>query len=417
MKNLIKKFATDNGGNIAMIFAVVAVPLMMVAGAAVDYSTFYNIKSYYQQQMDVIALEAAQEFIEKDELSEGQLDREITSFLDARLKYLTTTSSENQNVEFQYDVDHNKKSVTINARITYDTGLMKLAGVNQMVSEFESVTIATIDRAPVCILALSKNNGTGIEFSGDGELKAKDCVVWSNATGILSVKFYGNGKVKSEKLCAVGRSGPVGQYKVTPEPESGCRIVTDPLASWKPPYIGECDYSNLGWITKSTSVLKPGVYCGGLQVDADKIKLQPGIFIIKDGPLVLRGGSEIKGKNVGIFLTGVNTYVDIDGKSKVDIRSAETGPMAGIAIAGKGQYGTSNVTGRSNRKIGGVIYLPNQALNYVGESEIEAISPVTTIIANTIKIGGETFLEVRNNKDKAKYAPVINTGGSVRLVK
>ncbi len=43
---------------------------------------------------------------------------------------------------------------------------------------------------------------------------------------------------------------------------------------------------------------------------------------------------------------------------------------------------------------------------------------MTTIIGYAIKIGGDAFLEVMNNRKKAKYAPIVSTGnGSVQLVR
>lgn len=148
--------------------------------------------------------------------------------------------------------------------------------------------------------------------------------------------------------------------------------------------------------------------------------MKPGLYIIKDGPLILRGSSKIKGTDVGILLSGSQTHLDVDGKAKVEIYASEEGDMAGIAIAADRSVsrGKSTITGRSDLKIGGVIYLPNQDITYWGESDTRASSPVTTIIAGTLEIGGDAFLEVKNNKKKAKYAPVISTGGgTVRLVR
>ena len=91
-----------------------------------------------------------------------------------------------------------------------------------------------------------------------------------------------------------------------------------------------CTHTDDGWIRKTTVQLQPGVYCGGLRVDAKNIMLRRGIYVIKDGPLILRGSSKIKGDDVGIFLTGDGTHLDIDGKSKVDITAAEDGEMAAM---------------------------------------------------------------------------------------
>jgi hypothetical protein len=117
---------------------------------------------------------------------------------------------------------------------------------------------------------------------------------------------------------------------------------------------------------------------------------------------------------------GEDAKLEIDGRSKTNLTAMTTGPMAGVVIAAErsATIESSEITGRADLKVGGVIYLPTHDLQYWGESDTMAASPVTTIVANTVKIGGTAFLEVKNEKKKAKNLPAVMASvGKVRLVK
>lgn len=418
---LLRRFAADENGNFMLVFALLLVPLILFAGGAIDFSTVFERKSNYQAQLDSVAIAAGNLFIQYKDDPQSAQKKQIEKFLTARLAEIAVGEA-GEKFTYRYKINVEKRRIDIKGKLTKETGLLQAGNINKMAAAIQSSVVTKIESKPVCILALGQRTAKGIEFVGDGEMKAKDCVVWSNAAGPQSITFDGSGKVDAERICAVGRVGWSGQYKTKPQPEDNCNNVEDPLKFWQGPAVGAtCDYTHTDWIKGDVTRLSPGTYCGGLRVDARKIKLTKGIYIIKDGPLILRGESSIQGENVSFYLTGTNTYADIDGKAKVDIRAPKSGLMSGIAIAANRNTvlsGTSIINGRTDLKIGGVLYFPNQYLHYLGESDTTAASPVTTIIADAVELGGKAYLEVKNDRKKAKYAPIIETNsGTVSLVK
>ena len=403
-------------GSVAIATAIGLPLLCVAAGGAIDYSRLIERQSNLQSRLDVAALSAAHIFIDNPSLSESKQKELIRQTVVASL----AVSGSDLGGEVTIAIDMSDKLVNVSANLSVETTILKLANLDSFDRIVRAVAAAQIESQPVCILALDSSINSGIEFTGAGEMKAKDCVVWSNSAGSQSVSFNGNGKVTASRVCAHGRVGALSQFSVNPKPESDCAIVADPLSNWVAPDVGVCTFEYKGWISQTTAQLNPGTYCGGLRVDAKNILMSPGIYVIKDGPLVLRGSSKIKGKDVGIFLTGAGSKLDIDGKSQVELIAAETGTMSGITIAAARTASSENssIAGRSDLKIGGVIYLPTHRLSYWGESDTLAASPVTTIISQTISIGGDSYLEVKNDKAKAKYAPVVSTGlGSVQLIR
>src|SRR5665647_3990269 len=79
--------------------------------------------------------------------------------------------------------------------------------------------------------------------------------------------------------------------------------------------------------------LQPGVYCGGLKLTngAEGI-LSSGIFIIKNGPLIVDAGASISGTGVGIYLKGSAANLTFDADTTVNLSAPKDGPLAGILI-------------------------------------------------------------------------------------
>jgi hypothetical protein len=411
----LKKYRESISGQVTLSVALCAPTMLLAAGGSIEYYSFAQKRDVAQQVVDSAALGAAQTLIENSGLEQLKKEQKAQLFIADTLKFAGIPASPAPKTTF----DQVTNAVSLDLDVEFETAFLKLAGITELNAVVRAIAAAEPGEEPVCILALDSTATTGIKFSGNGAMKAKDCVVWSNASGAESITFDGSGKVSASKICAVGRASSGSVFKVEPSPDNYCRKVSDPLANWTPPSSGGCNYNSKDWIDRTTAQLEPGVYCGGLRVNAKNIFMSPGVYIIRDGALILRGESKISGKGVGIYLEGEDATLDIDGKSKVDLTSTDKGPMAGIVIASSkvSDEQESTVTGRSDLKIGGVIYLPNHHLNYWGESDTKAASPVTTIIAKTIDIGGDAYLEVKNNKAKAKYAPVVSTGnGMVRLL-
>jgi hypothetical protein len=82
-----------------------------------------------------------------------------------------------------------------------------------------------------------------------------------------------------------------------------------------------------------TQILEPGVYCKGLKItDKAVVTLRPGIYIIKDGPLVVDKGATLEGADVGIYLTGRRSNLVFAAASTINLSAPKDGPLAGILI-------------------------------------------------------------------------------------
>jgi hypothetical protein len=109
-------------------------------------------------------------------------------------------------------------------------------------------------------------------------------------------------------------------------------VVPDPLRSRSTPGIGGCNHL-AKIVIGAAETLQPGVYCGGLIITLNaNVTLAPGIFIIKDGPLIVNYGASLSGTNVAIFLTGILSNLTFDVHSTISLTAAKDGLLAGILI-------------------------------------------------------------------------------------
>jgi len=159
------------------------------------------------------------------------------------------------------------------------------------------------------------------------------------------------------------------------------------------------------------ATLEPGVYCGGLTLtNGAEGALSKGIFIIKDGPLIVDGGASISGAEVAIYLAGRAANLTFDADTTVNLSAPKDGPLAGILIfddptgasapakapkSGRGAAGRALKNGAPRqhqilsdnaRNLLGTIYMPK------GEIIIDATKPIADKSAYTVLVVDQLHL-------------------------
>ena len=119
------RFSGAKEGNIAVLFAIAAVPVMSFVGAAVDYTRANSARSSMQAALDSTALMVAKD------LTDGTITTsQITEKAEAYFKALYTNSdAKNVSVNATYTANAgNGSTVLVNASGKVDTDFMRIAG-------------------------------------------------------------------------------------------------------------------------------------------------------------------------------------------------------------------------------------------------------------------------------------------------
>ena len=405
----LSSFKGAEAGSTTTLFAVSLVAVFGIMALAVDYAAWMNRTSELQATADAAALAGAARIA----ASEGGENATESAQVYLQAKKIASSTS---------NVTVNTGSGTVTVTLT-EPGrryLSSVIGQEAPTIKVVSEAVAQGKAARPCIIALDPAAPVGIDFSLAGSVTAIDCAIWSNSTSATSFDLNGSGSATSDRNCAVG--GVSGNtFAITPNAEPNCRPAVDPFLSWTPPVSAICDQTDMQRLDNGPVTLSPGVYCGGLRVGgATNLTLEPGTYVIKDGPLKVNAGASITGTGVTILLTGVNSDADFLGSATVHLSAPTSGATEGLVIASGRDEPILNtkVGGGVEMDIEGTVYLPTHNLSYGGNSESLLPSSYTFLVAKTITFHGGSTVVVRGNPETATV-PAKNQDmvmqGTVRL--
>jgi hypothetical protein len=281
-------------------------------------------------------------------------------------------------------------------------------------------TTATADG---CVVALGQAaHAIDISVSGSPALSLNNCAVYDNSPdspGALTLS--GAASISAKAAYIVGTVSGSG-LTTTDGTFTGVNPIPDPYAdrsfTWPSPRPvaashTNCDQNNYKLTGGKTDTIvasssKAYVFCNGLSVQGNStVNLCPGTYIIDQGTLDLSSGTLNAPPSSGCSSTGGVTIVlanDVSGGAPADVKitggfvvnitAPTSGSTAGIALfQDRVLCGgcTNKVAGGSSQSINGVIYSPNNTINYAGGSSTGG--PVCTkLVANALSfVGNSTF--------------------------
>ncbi len=433
----------DDQGNVALFFALSAPLLLGFAGGAIDYQNLRLQRADLQEAADALATRGAREFL-LENATENQVEALVRATSDAqyqeRLGAFTLAA----------DADAEDKSVTAAMTQAPRKGvfLHNLAAFQAPIAV--SATAVARGTSNVCVIALEDEGEGAVKAEASAKLIAPKCSILSNSTSSRGVEATSFSKLRASLICSAGGAHG-GSYNFEPQALTDCPVFEDPLKDRVEPEVGACDHNNLilgsagqltGLVghtvttvvslidgsTEETLIgydrfdLAPGVYCGGLRIRADAdVHLEPGIYVIKDGPLEIELGGRLFGKSVGLYFTGDDAVFNFKPESIVHLTAPEDGVMAGMLVMedrGRSDTETYSILSSNARTLLGTIYLPNGRLHVNSLMPIADASAYTAIVARYLRMSGSPQLTLNANYS-ATDVPVPDglgpTGGQVFL--
>jgi len=317
----------------------------------------------------------------------------------------------------------------------------------------------------VCVIGLEDDAAGTVHLEESARLSAGDCAVYSNSKSGEGVRSLNAASVRSSLTCSSG--GYVGDdHNFQPAPLTDCPATIDPLGARPAPEVGSCLPGKHVYVNVKKR-LRPGTYCGGLIVGARAtITLDPGIYVIKDGPLIvgpggricgpggeedeeedgeedggedededeeedagcvnLAGGASLKGEGVGFYFTGtvkagVLGLVDamrLEPASVVELSAPTDGPMAGLLFfedRASPPLRRFMVMSVDARKLVGTIYTNQGRFIVDTNEEVAEESAYTAIVTHRLELYGAPDL-VLNTNYNATDVPVPRGIGPVSEV-
>ncbi|MCI5046890.1 MAG: pilus assembly protein [Aquisalinus sp.] len=438
MRELIRKFLRETGGNFVMIVALASPVLMLLSAGAMDMARYRGSVDELQNIVDFAAIAGAREMVLANS-DQASIHTTVNNVITSRMTSKFGGQSYSKNIDVRMDDGevYVFLSIQVNGMLGQnlfpDNGLIKA----------DSTAIAT-SSTKICAISLDGNDPHTFMFKDQAELKAAGCSLYANSYSPNAVQLDANVKVDADLLCSSGGAEDQSRKKLVTI-ITDCPVITDPLKDREPPGFSagcdEVDFSigrkeddegddrdgddNSGGdlisaisdlVFEEQVTLRPGVYCGGIHIGKHvELKFDPGIYIIKDGPFIVEKHSSVKGEGVGFYFTGDNSRFEFEKNSAVNFAAPETGDMAGILFmedASKLHVEEFNIFTHLADELLGTIYLPMGKLTIDTERSVGADSAFTVILAKEIHLVGKPSLYL-NTDYNATSVPVPEGVGPI----
>jgi Flp pilus assembly protein TadG len=388
MRVQLSHFLRDRQANVAPIFAVAMIPVMGLTGSAVDYSRATSIKAAMQAAADATALKLVQNALS---LPSGDVSNTATDVFKASF-------SRPDAAQLQVSAQSTSSGVvTVTATAQMATDFMGVVGVSNVTIGSRAVAMKTPGDGNGCVLALDRSASGAITAQGSTTVNLIGCSMYDNSRSSTALTVGGSAQVSALSVGVVG--GISGNVSVTTTAgvQTGLSPIPDPYASLQVPSFSGCDQHN--YSAKKQETINPGVYCGGMQFNANAdVTFNPGIYFIDGGNFTVNGGATLQGTGVTIIFTsssGSWPTATINGGATIDLRPPSTGAFAGILMFGDRAIplGTTyKFNGGATQYLGGAVYFPTGDVQFSGGAGTS--TNCTQLIGDTITFTGNSGLTI-----------------------
>jgi hypothetical protein len=249
-----------------------------------------------------------------------------------------------------------------------------------------------------CVLSLDGSASGATVVKGTAAVNLTGCSLMDNSSSSSALTMNGSATLSALSVSVVGNISGASSITTTQGITTGANAATDPYAGSSYSSISGCDKHNFS--SKKTETIGPGVYCGGISLNAGAdVTLSPGVYYLDQGSLTVNGGATLSGTGVTIVFTsssGSNyATANINGGATVDLVAPNTGTTAGIVFFGDRNMpvGTGfSFEGGASQVFGGALYLPKGAVSFAGGSGTG--QACTQLVADTITFTGNSNFAV-----------------------
>ena len=425
-----KNYLRNEAGQMAVITAMVGLPLILFVGYALDINNAVGKKSHISAALDTAALAAV--------IPDNMDDEE-------RAAYAQEVFDNNYfgNVPATLEIDATRERVDIFGEANVPTFFGGVIGMDNITVTEKSAAILTKSDV-VCVLALDPTGERAIEFSERAQFNASACSVQANSSHQLAMSADSVYRPTAKSFCTTG----VSRGDFDPFVKHSCTPIEDPYKNLQIPAPGSsCDANrqvviegpgnttvavresqlastvNGDSIIPTGATLSPGIYCRGIQITGADVTLEPGVYHVW-GDLEFTSFANVTGEDVTLILKGTSNRLMIRDGAQVDLKAPSTGLTAGLVfwqthldfwsyVMGRGTpqpngaSAISEISSGGGLNITGTAYFPNHELVITSSSPVASQSPATSFIAYRIKFAGRSNTQVHVDHEKGGIPPML----------
>ena len=383
-------------GTVMIVFALFFSLLMGLLGFAIDAGQFLYAKRQLQSAVDAAALAGALEESQCGSTSDCTIMQTaaaqavVENGFPSPATYTNCNSAANSQIGMTLVVNNgpcalgagdpnqgSSKYVEVIATLRQNTMFWGMLGMRHV--KIAARAEATVGAPSGCVFILDPNASQAFLFNGGATISAP-CGIQVNSSSSTAFEYDG-GSLTAKYLNVVGsdliNDGGSGLDAAV---KTGASSVADPLASLPAPTIGACGtstsspYHGVSYgalLNAGASTFYPGVYCGGITLNANATAtFNPGLYIIK-GPVVIGASDTVTGSDVTFYFES-NSWTS-NGAASANLSAPTTGTYAGILFyQAHGDTDTFILDSNTTSAFQGTFYLPDGPLTINGGANLAA---------------------------------------------
>jgi Flp pilus assembly protein TadG len=381
--DLVTAHGQDRRGNVAMTFALSAVPIVVVVAGALEFFTISNARSLLQEAVDTGALAGA------GKLAIASYDTvgEVTTTATVTAQHNVAGAPDPDAFRFSVIVDEAAGTVTVNGTVDHKS-LAAITGIGDTTLQ-ATATAEALQKTPLCVLQTS---GVGIELSNSSQIRAPGCLIHANT----DINVRDQGSITAERIQAAGTVTGM----TYPKGNSGAMTIPDPFAGMNlnPKTLCNLNVGVAAGVTPllSDTTLPAGVHClPVLVVGKARLHLQPGDHYFMGG-LTMSQNSMLTGNDVALVFGPLNVFNFAD-KADIRLTARKSGPFAGFLIATTRENQKTFTIGTDNAgQLLGTIYIPNATLEVTSSGSVAEDSDWSIIVARAVRLKNGPTLVINN---------------------
>lgn len=396
--DMMRRFHRDESGSVFVLVALGFLVIMGVAALAVDMGNAYVMENNLQTTADSAALAAASELPDVSNVTAVAVAYATKNMATGHFGDVVTagdvaTGNWSDDSRTFTAAGTPTNAVRVVARMSEDndnaapTFFGRLFGKDSIDITASAVATGSLNR---CVYVLDNNDMGALTVTGGAQVEM-DCGVVVNSDDADAINQVGSSCLNTQSIEVVGG---YSMDCTNADMHTGTDPTADPLAALPPPDWFACETSSHMNIN-GTQTLSPGSYCHNLSIQAGaNVTLESGIYIFGYSSFSVAAGATLTGDNVMIYFSefgNPNTSFSIAGSANVELTAPDSGPYEGILFYSD-RNGNSNIThnfvGGSTMDLTGIIYAPNQALQFAGGADFTG--SCVTIVSRTLTFNGDS---------------------------
>jgi Flp pilus assembly protein TadG len=403
----LKRFARNNSGSVATMFALSSIPIFAAAGAVIDYNRVLEAEVELQALADAGALAGA-----SNTGNEAAQEAAATAFINKNalelpgLSYTFTVEADDEEVEVKINADLKGTLIAVALAAAGNS-----AGDGSVVREIKAAAkFEQQDPEDVCLLTTATSAPNAMQFRGNADVEATACGFHSDSSSISGLYRNGSSTVDADFFHVVGgltEHGGGGHFTETPV--TGKDDIGDPFD-----FSNGCPTSGGSSVTPSNGAsLNAATYVNITVGNRVTATFTPGTHYIR-GTITVRNGGALVGNGVTLVMCGASASFNHQG-GDIRLQAPTSGTYAGFAVVGDDTAtSTSTLRGGNNTYFRGIYYTPNAKLDISGNSEFNVDSKYFPVVTNQFELGGTGDFNIEMNNDFYGYPerPELRTSDS-----